>query len=80
MLFPNGLLYDVKIEHYRTPVVNSAIACIADLSKGLEEMKNGTSQIFSEKSRSVLPTDEKSNRLHIGIERLVALNPYLPVL
>ncbi len=53
VLFPKGLLYDVKIEHYRTPVVNEAIACIADLSKVLEEMKNGTSQDFSEKSRSV---------------------------
>ena len=28
IIFPNGLLYNVKIEHYRTPVVNSAIACI----------------------------------------------------
>ena len=53
VLFPNGLLYDVKIEHYRTPIINSAISCIADLSKGLTETKNGTSQNVSKKSRSV---------------------------
>ena len=63
VLFPKGLLYDVKIEHYRTPVVNSAIGCIADLSKGLEEMKNGTSQDFSEKSRSVPPSRPNMNEL-----------------
>ena len=63
VLFPKGLLYDVKIEHYRTPVVNSAIGCIADLSKGLEEMKNGTSQDFSKKSRSVLGTGLEPVRL-----------------
>ena len=53
VLFPNGLLYDVKIEHYRTPIVNSAIACIADLSKGLREMKNGNPLFLEENSRSV---------------------------
>ena len=53
ILFPNGLLYDVKIEHYRTPIVNSAIACIADLSKGLTKMKNGNPLFCKENSRSV---------------------------
>ncbi len=53
MLFPKGLLYDAKIEHYRTPIVNEAIACITDLSKGLEENKNGTFLNFEEKSRPV---------------------------
>ena len=53
VLFPNGLLYDVKIEHYRTPVVNSAIGCIADLSKSLAEMKNGNPLFLEENSRSV---------------------------
>ena len=56
VLFPHGLLYDVKIEHYRTPVVNSAIACIADLSKGLTEMKNGNPLFLVENSRSVART------------------------
>ncbi len=63
VLFPNGLLYDVKIEHSRTPIVNSALACVADLSKSLEQMKNGTSQDFSEKSRSVPGTGLEPVRL-----------------
>lgn len=45
--------YDVKIEHYRTPIVNEAIAYIADLSKGSAENKNGNSHLFVENSRSV---------------------------
>jgi hypothetical protein len=56
VLFPKGLLYDAKIEHYRTPVVNEAIGCVADLSKGLEENKNGTFLNLEEKSRSVART------------------------
>ncbi len=52
-LFPKGLAYDVKIEHYRTPIVNEVIGCVAYLSKGLEENKNGISLNFEEKSRSV---------------------------
>jgi mannitol/fructose-specific phosphotransferase system IIA component (Ntr-type) len=56
VLFPQGLAYDVKIEHYRTPVVNSAIAYIADLSKGLAENKNGNSHLLVENSRSVAST------------------------
>ncbi len=64
VLFPNGLLYDVKIEHSRTPIVNSALACVADLSKSLEQMKNGTSQDFSEKSRSVPYRLDLSNFLN----------------
>ena len=52
-MFPKGLLYDVKIEHYRTPVVNEVIGCIADLSKGLSENKNRTSLNVEEKSGSV---------------------------
>jgi chemotaxis regulatin CheY-phosphate phosphatase CheZ len=63
IVFPKGLLYNVKIEHYRTPFVNSAVGCIADLSKGLEEIKNGTSQIVSEKSRSVTPSRPNMNEL-----------------
>ena len=50
VLFPKGLLYDVKIEHYRTPVVNSALACIADLSKGLGEIKKPDFSNLLEKS------------------------------
>jgi site-specific DNA recombinase len=67
VLFPKGLLYDAKIEHYRTPIVNSTIACIADLSKGLEEMKNGTSLIFEEKSRSVPSAGVEPARFLTGV-------------
>ncbi|HEX7412498.1 MAG TPA: hypothetical protein VF411_00535 [Bacteroidia bacterium] len=50
VVFPKGLVYDSKIEHYRTPVVNEAIACIAYLSRGLKQMKNRTSLNVEEKS------------------------------
>jgi site-specific DNA recombinase len=52
-LFPSGLAYDSKIDDYRTPVVNSVIGCIADLSQGLGEMKSRTSLVLEEKSGSV---------------------------
>ena len=50
MLFPQGLAYDTKIEHYRTPVVNSVFGCVSDLSKLLEENKNGDSSFLQDKS------------------------------
>ena len=53
VLFPQGLVYDSKIDDYRTPVVNDVIGCIAHLSRGLRENKNGTLQNLSKKSRSV---------------------------
>ncbi|MHB8402866.1 MAG: recombinase family protein, partial [Bacteroidia bacterium] len=43
IVFPQGLLYDVKIEHYRTPIVNDVIGYIAHLSRGLEINKKRTS-------------------------------------
>jgi len=49
-LFPKGLAYDTKIEHYRTPIVNEVIGCMADLSRDMRENKNRTSQNFIEKS------------------------------
>ena len=49
-LFPNGLVYDAKIDHYRTPEVNSVIACVAGLSKGLGDKKKPDFSNFSEKS------------------------------
>jgi site-specific DNA recombinase len=53
MLFPHGLAYDSKIEHYRTPKVNSVFGCVADLSKLLEENKKGDSQFLLDKSPTV---------------------------
>ncbi len=55
-LFPFGLVYDVKIEHYRTPVVNKVIGYVADLSVGLGEMKKPDSLNLLEKSGSVPTT------------------------
>jgi site-specific DNA recombinase len=53
-LFPEGLVYNSKIERYRTPEkVNEVIHYVADLSKGLSENTNGTFQYLTEKSRSV---------------------------
>ena len=80
VLFPEGLVYDSKIEHYRTPVVNKVIGYVADVSKGLREIKKPDFSNLIEKSGLVQMADEKSNRLHSGIERLVNLNPYLPII
>ena len=52
-LFPKGLVYDSKIEHYRTPIVNSVIGYVADLSRGLGGSKNGTPQNHPNKALSV---------------------------
>ena len=52
-IFPTGLGYDAKIDHYRITEVNCVFSHIADLSRDLAEMKNGTSQNLIEKSRSV---------------------------
>ena len=53
LIFPEGITYDITIEHYRTPKVNSVFAAIADLSRDIKEGKIETSQIFEEKSRLV---------------------------
>ena len=50
VVFPSGLVYDTKIEHYRTTEVNRVIARIADLSKGLGEIKKPDSLFLQEKS------------------------------
>ena len=49
-LFPDGLVYDSKNEHYRTPKVNSVIGYIAQLSADLENNKSRTFKDFSKKS------------------------------
>jgi site-specific DNA recombinase len=53
LLFPEGIRYDVKIEHYRTPKVNSIFESMAGLSKGCGENKNGSSDLLFENSRFV---------------------------
>ena len=49
-LFPAGLAYDAKIDHYRTTEINSVFRYSASLSRVLGENKKGTSQNFDEKS------------------------------
>ena len=53
VVFPKGLVYDSKIEHYRTPVINKVIGGVANLSKGSGEMKKSDSQSLFEKSDCV---------------------------
>lgn len=50
VLFPSGLLYDTKIEYYRTSIVNSIFAYLADGSRVLGENKNRTHHFNNEKS------------------------------
>ena len=50
MLFSQGLGYDTKIEHYRTPKINSIFGCVSDLSRVLEEKKEGDFPMLQEKS------------------------------
>jgi hypothetical protein len=63
VVFPSGLVYDSKIEHYRTPVVNEVIGYVAHLSRGLGEIKNRTFQNSLEKSGSVPQTGLEPVRL-----------------
>ncbi len=67
VLFPQGLAYDTKIEHYRTPVVNSVIAYMADASKDLRENKNRTSLNCIEKSGSVPGAGVEPARFPTGV-------------
>ena len=62
-VFPKGLVYDSKIEHYRTPIVNDVIGCVAHTSKVLEEIKKPDSLNLSEKSGLVLGTGLEPVRL-----------------
>ena len=49
-VFPKGLVYDSKIEHYRTPIVNDVIGCVAHTSKVLGEIKKPDFSNIEEKS------------------------------
>jgi site-specific DNA recombinase len=53
LLFPDGIRYDVKIEHYRTPKINSVFEAMAYFSKSCGENKSGSSDFFLGNSRSV---------------------------
>lgn len=66
-LFPTGLGYDAKIEHYRTPVVNSVIGYIADVSKGLGEIKKPDFTNLTEKSGLVPGAGVEPARFPTGV-------------
>ena len=55
-LFPQGVVYDVKIEHYRTEKVNSVIELTSQLSNDSEEIKKPVFSNFSEKTGLVPQT------------------------
>ena len=66
-IFPDGLVYDSKKEHYRTPKVNSVIGYMAQLSMDLEDNKSRTSQNFSEKSGFVPSAGLEPARFPTGV-------------
>src|ERR1044071_5552568 len=53
VLFSEGLHYGIKIEHYRTPKVNSVFGYIACLSRDLDKRKSRFPHNLSEKNGSV---------------------------
>jgi site-specific DNA recombinase len=56
VVFPEGVAYDSKMEHYRTPVINKIIGCIADLANDSEKIKKPDSLFSQEKSGLVAGT------------------------
>ena len=52
-LFPAGLGYDLKKEHYRTTKINGVIGYTSQLSKNLEQIKKPDFSNLLEKSGSV---------------------------
>jgi site-specific DNA recombinase len=67
-IFPAGLGYDSKKEHYRTTEINDVIGYVAQLSKGLEEIKKPDFSNFKEKS-GLVP------RRRLELPRLAAYAP-----
>ena len=55
-LFLQGVVYDVKIEHYRTEEINLVIGCTALLSNDSSEIKKPDFSNFKEKSGDVPQT------------------------
>jgi hypothetical protein len=66
-LFPQGLVYDSKIEHYRTPKVNSVFGCVAHTSRALEEIKKPDFLISSKKSGLVPSAGLEPARFPTGV-------------
>jgi hypothetical protein len=66
-VFPKGLVYDSKIEHYRTPIVNDVIGCVAHTSRALEEIKKPDFLNLSEKSGLVPSAGLEPARFPTGV-------------
>ena len=66
-LFPDGLGYDSKTNHYRTPVVNSVIGCIALLSGDLGDIKKPDFSNLLEKSGLVPSAGLEPARFPTGV-------------
>jgi site-specific DNA recombinase len=67
-LFPCGLGYDAKIDHYRTTEINCVFSLISGLSRDWSKNKKGTSQNIDEKSPLV-------PRRRLELPRLAAYAP-----
>ena len=67
MLFPNGLAYDSKIEHYRTEKINSVIELTSQLSSDSGEIKKPDFSNFSEKSGIVPSAGLEPARFPTGV-------------
>ncbi len=67
-IFPAGLGYDSKNEHYRTTEINDVVGYVAQLSRSLEEIKKPDFSKFEEKS-GLVP------RRRLELPRLTAYAP-----
>ena len=52
-IFPDGLVYDSKNDHYRTPKVNSVIGYISEIARDLDNKKSRSFKNFSKKTGPV---------------------------
>ena len=64
LIFPHGILYDAKIDNYRTPKVKYIFERMACMTRVSEEKKNGSFDFYVENSRFVVPSGEMSNQLY----------------
>jgi len=62
LLFPKGLLYDRKIDHYRTDEVNPVLALTYSFSESLRQNKNGQEGKIPHLSALVAPETKLSNQ------------------
>ena len=69
-IFPAGLGYDSKKEHYRTPEINSVIGGVAQLSKGFWEIKKPNLSKFEEKSGLVQGKVTLSNQINSYLAKI----------